>query len=203
MFDRAVKLSGGRVGFSRRALPMRVPCGAVLSPGPIAAGTLDMLPAAAEIVERVAPWASVQLAPAVWNVDEDGDSSYAALYSTARRTGRDGTRYYRVNGLAWTSDGQAHSCVSLQPPHRLLPIIHHELFHNVSKRLTAEAHAVLDAAVAGTPIEYPGEYAGRAEERKARFYEHFASALDEGMRIPLMPGSAEEILYGIYRGDWA
>lgn len=203
-YDRAIVLDGGRIGYGRRPLPWSTPGGGgLLLPGDIAAGTIDMLPQLAEIQRRIAPWTRLYLAPEVWHATA-GDAEpggYADLYTEQRRE-IGGREYYRCNGFAWRHGGRDYSVSALAQPHLISRTLYHELFHNISGYLSADAHALLDVAVSRGP-QFPGEYAGQPEERKARLFECFATALDEGFTCRYELGSAEEILGRIYTGEVA
>jgi hypothetical protein len=202
IYDKALLLADGSV--SEMALPFTAPGGlALLLPGHVASGTFDMLPQLLAIQQRVAPWTQLYFAPVVWHlVEGDSDGWYADQYTQERRQ-IGGREYYRCNGLAWQVGEVDYSVSSLAQPHLIAAIVYHELFHNISMHLPPAAHELLDQAVARSTASYPGYYGGLAEERKARLFEHVASALDEGLRLPIEPGSAEHLLARIYRGEVA
>ena len=166
----------------------RIGLGSVNSPLPEAArgrrfgpGVLPQVPATLSavqgVVARCAPWLTVYLGPKLWSI-ADSPADYDCRATVRRRS--DGRVEYEHHGLSLTGRDVVMVAASARLP-TVLATVHHEIWHAIERHLHPADLAIVDAAVARGEAR-PGEYLDSMIERRARSYEYWACARDEGLR---------------------
>ena len=140
----------------------------------------ETLAAVVAVVTRCAPWVRVYLGPRLWSVCDTADADDYACRPVVRHL-LDGRTEYEHHGRSCWDDGVI-LCTSAARLPAALATVHHEIWHEVERvRLSAADVAAVDRAAArGDPR--PGDYLASAVERRARLYESWACAWDEGWR---------------------
>ena len=161
------------------------------------------------VATRCVPWVKVVVGPRPWCDVEPGNdlSSFRRV-----RILPDGRQIYELGGQAFrrgeVPDGEAEVILvsSWTSPTGALGILHHETWHVVESHVhEADFDAV--NAVVGRGVALPGTYMDSALERRARTYEKWACAYDEGWRPVCLLGipvsRVDRIFLSVYRGDLA
>ncbi len=82
-------------------------------------------------------------------------------------------------------------------------LTHHEVWHASHDYLSADALAAVDAMTA-RGCDRPGAYFSHSDEKRARLFENFAAALDEGLACKYSSDDIGlRVLLAIYNGDLA
>ena len=193
-----------RVGTTHSRLPACVgeTC---FEPGPLMPHGAAVLDAVAGTVTRCSPWLRLYLGPRLWSV-ADADADLLACRPVMRRRA-DGRTEYEHHGLACWESGVLLVAGAARLP-AVLATVHHEIWHGVEPLLSPAALSAVNAAVQdGRPR--PGVYLDSAVERRARLYESWASAVDEGHQVVLdgrtgLPAAPlDRILAHVYTGRLA
>lgn len=194
-------LVGGRVGsapLTKYRLPASLRDDTLIAPGPTNQDGLAMLPALAQIADRIAPWVPVHVVPQILRKRQEG-------YDFARSEGSyevDGVLYACSGGVAYNNEG----LVLLQSgcPAWMAHSLCHEIFHIMwFSHLSDAAVDVLTEAVGGG-IAWPSDYYVSVVERVARLFESWAWARLEGMpNANPVPMTVEGIFDWIWSGGLA
>ena len=139
-----------------------------------AAATLD---AVRQVATRCAPWLRVYLGPQLWSFAGEGEDVTA--FADVRDL-PDGRSIHRIGGQAWRDDGVV-LVSGWGSTSSALAILHHEIWHVIEDDLDPEDKAAIGAEVS-RGIPFPGTYLDSLTERRARAYDAWASAQDEGWR---------------------
>lgn len=195
------RLHGGAVtpcGLDHFRLPDPCRAWSYFRPAVVPAPTLAMLPRLAQIAATVAPWVTVYAGPELWTVD-----TLAQGVSVARHTDAHGRQRVQMGGQAWADPPIILLALSTAPSNAFRSLWH-ELFHVISPRLSVQAHATLDAAVAEAE-EFGDAYLDAPEERKARLFEHWACAVLHGLRPAFLAdaGEPQYVFHAIATGQVA
>lgn len=167
-------------GTVRSPLPLPFRGQIFFSPAPQMPHADQAREAALAAVSRCAPWCTVYVGPRLWSF-ADPEEDLSAFRDMHRL--RDGRVVHGLGGQAWIRGRSLAApdtilLAAWASPRALLATMHHELWHVLEKYLSNEAASVIDAAVAaGSPA--PGGYLDSIVERRARLYQHWASAMDE------------------------
>ena len=173
---------------------------------PSADATLE---AVREIATRCVPWVCTIVGPQLWLYAAPGEDLTA--YKTVRAS-EDGRIMVVVAGLASRRAAvpdDRREVILLSGGSSTIGVVatlHHEVFHLLEYYLHEDDLAVVNAAV-GAGRELPGDYLDSLIERRARVYEAWASAYDEGWRptalfgIPL--SRLDRVFLSVYHGDVA
>ncbi len=146
----------------------------------------EALAAVAAVVTRCALWARVYVGPRLWSVAATADVADYDCRPTVRHQ-PDGRTEYEHHGRACWGD-RVILCTSAARLPAVLATVHHEVWHEVEHTcLSAADVAAVDCAAARGDAR-PGEYLASAVERRARLYEAWASAHDEGWRPAALLG---------------
>ena len=173
-----------RTGTVRTRLPM---CSdSWYEPGPVMQHADAVLNSLRETATRCVPGIRVFLGPRLWRRrDADGDDSYTCR-PNVRQT-PDGEIEYEHHGLACYE-----SKIILVAPACRLPsamnIIHHEIWYSCEHLYLHPDDIEIVSMSVASGIPQPGAYLDSASERRARQYESWASAVDEGWRPPVLFG---------------
>lgn len=150
-----------------------------LEGGNVDTSWLAILPAAARLICRIAPWSEIWFGPVVY-------------------ADRDGRKYW--GGMAYPDAGVALVAVNGGPEH-VISTLFHELFHLVEPYLSDGLRDVLFAVSDGGP-SWNDEYLNRSHERHARMFEHFSSYVFEGGRLIASDSLPEStVLAAVYDGS--
>lgn len=148
-------------------------------PGPVMPHAVSVQAAVVTTATRCAPWLHVLLGPRLWSSCPADDRDDYACRAVWRRVGD--TVHYEHRGLAcWNAGVLLVAAADLLPG--VMAVLHHEVWHAVERHglASADVEAVDRAAALGVP--QPGAYLSSAVERRARLYESWACAWDEGWR---------------------
>jgi hypothetical protein len=189
----------GRCMLERLRLPEGVRPGVLGVAGPVERNTLRVLPAAAEMLDRICPWVTTFHVP-VLLVSAD-DTAFAADRSRRVVGGRE---FVAAGGVACTDRHVIVLSGTMGAAH-LLSTVAHEAFHVIEPLLSREARAILSAA-ASQGHDWPGAYFSSESERLARLFQFWAMAYLEGLpgRV-LLPSefSVDSIFQSIWDGTVA
>jgi hypothetical protein len=189
----------GRCRLERLRLPDGVRPDVLGMPGPVERYTLRTLPAAAELLDRMAPWVTAYVVPALLVSADDGD--YAADRSRRVVGGRE---YTTAGGAAFIRQDVIMLSGTAGATH-LLSTAAHEIFHIIEPLLSREARRILSAAASNGP-EWHGAYFASESERLARMFQHWAMAYTEGLPGRALPAdelSVDFIFQSIWDGTFA
>lgn len=168
-----------RTGSTRTRLPACADGLSWYEPG-VTPHAAETLAAVVAVATRCAPWVRLYLGPRLWSVCDTADADDYACRPTVRHL-PGGRTEYEHHGRACWHDGVI-LCTSAARLPAAMATLHHEVWHEVERtRLAAADVAAVDrAATRGDPR--PGDYLACAVERRARLYESWACAWDEGWR---------------------
>lgn len=158
-----------------------------------------------EIATRCAPWLKVYLGPRLWSVAySDTDSNLSCRANTKRLI--DGSIAYEHLGLACTNGGDAILvAASIRMP-AVISTLHHELWHMLERHLAPDDMDVVNSSIERGESR-SGYYLASPIERRARAYESWASAYDEGWRPATICGvivsRLDRIFSYVHSGDLA
>lgn len=166
-------------------LPCDLGCNSVLMPGP--AGREDEAAAVAivEAVRRCAPWCQVFTAP--WVKVDDEELGGVHVVRDSIQTVAIGTQQGVRNALR---------------------VSHHEIWHAAEWKMSEDAVGAVDALARKGRV-WPGDYLSAPTERRARLYEGWASARDEGWSPACRDGTstpimrADQVMDLVYSGRFA
>ena len=146
----------------------------------------ETLAAVTAVVSRCAPWVRDYLGPRLWSACDTADVDDYACRPSVRHLPGGRTEYEHHGRACW--DKEVILCTSGCRLPAALATVHHEVWHAVERTCLAAADvAAMDRAAArGDPR--PGDYLASAVERRARLYESWACAHDEGWRPAALLG---------------
>ena len=161
------------------------------------------------VATRCVPWVKVVVGPRPWK-DAAPDTDLSAFRRV--RILADGRQIYEIGGQAFrrgeVPEGEPEVIIvsSWTSPAGALGILHHEAWHVVERHIHDADFDQVDAAVS-RGVALPGDYMDSALERRARLYEKWASAYDEGWRPVTMFGfplaRIDRVFLAVHRGDVA
>lgn len=169
----------------------------------------ETLEAIKGVADRCVPWVKVLVGPRVCSYNQPGED-----LSAFRRAGvsPDGRPIHEIAGQAFSRphvpDGSPEVILATNwtSATGALSTLHHEIWHVVEYHVAAGDFGAVDA-VAGAGCPLPGDYLGSNFERRARLYENWACACDEGWRPVSLFGipvsRIDRVFLAIYRGDMA
>lgn len=178
-------------------------------PAPRLPCATETLEAVRNLATRCVPWVQVLVGPRLWsyNDPEDDLTAFCNLMVSP-----DGRIMHEIGGQAWSRphvpDGSPEAILlSIWGSTKgALSIFHHEAWHVVEYHLAPEDFDVVDAAV-GAGHAMLGKYLDSAIERRARVYQAWANAHDEGWRPTTLFGvplsRVDRVFLSDYRGDVA
>jgi hypothetical protein len=197
----------------RGTLNTKLPYGASLetfftaAPKPLMADSI--LSAVVEVSARCAPWVRVVMGPRIWSWVREGSDTVDCRTKVRIIDGR---LAYEHGGVAWgrpfVPEG-ADELVMLKSWTNIpyaLEILHHELWHVLEYYISPEDLDFITATV-GHGLPMPGIYLDSQVERRARCYESYARARDEGWRPVRVMGTpvsrTDRIFEYVYSGQLA
>lgn len=154
--------------------------GTRFEPGATMPQNADVLAAIVSTITRCAPWVRLYLGPRVWStVDACEIDAYSCRPNV--KILPDGCVDYEHHGIAYTTE----DVIMIASSARLtavMPTLHHEIWHSVERmHLQEDDISVVNRAVVCGQSR-PGAYLNSSIERRARLYEAWSTAVDEGWR---------------------
>lgn len=170
----------------------------LLAPGPVAPETVALLPVAVELIHRIAPWATIRVAP-IYLDRLTADSSFVPNF------------IHRIGGVDFGEYGGSASRnapwninINLSRHAVQLPqTAAHEAWHCLEYRLPAEIIEAVDAAIEGDHFTPCDPYSSSRLERRARAFDAWAARIIEGLPGQFQRGGIDEIFAMAWTGELA
>jgi hypothetical protein len=163
----------------------------------------DTLAAMREVATRCVPWVRVYVGPRLWSI-ADSEEDFACRSVVADLP--DGRKAYEHNGVALLTKGAIMVSAKATLPW-VMATLHHEIWHEVERNALSREDIEAVTAAVRSGQQRPGGYLDSVYERRARAYEWWACAYDEGWRPVSVAGvpvdRVDRVFLYVYSGSLA